>query len=274
MDILPSRVTTRRRFLQAGASAASAAWAAACRPGAPTPFADGRIVWTGDGTRTTSVQGRTALGLNPSRDAILAMPTGVASDRQVPLLILLHGAGGSADGILERLGDASAAAGIAVLAPESRGQTWDAIRGGFGPDVEFLSRALERAASLVHIDRRNLAIGGFSDGATYALSLGLINGDRFPRVAAFSPGFVVNRAAHGQPAIFICHGRRDDILPIDRCSGLIVPALRARGYDVTFREFDGGHEVPGEIAVEGMRWLCSCTTGLPEGANGKVRSKT
>jgi predicted esterase len=270
MDILPSRGTTRRRFLQAGASAAGAAWIAACKQAPPVPFADGRLVWTGGGTSATSAVGRVTLGLDPSRDAILTVPPGAQPDRPLPLLVLLHGAGGSADGILRRLGEVPSAAGIAVLAPDSRGQTWDAIRDGFGPDVEFLSRALDRAASLLYIDRRKLAIGGFSDGATYALSLGLINGDVFSRVAAFSPGFVVGRASHGQPAVFISHGRRDDILPIDRCSGLIVPALRTRGYDVTFREFDGGHEVPDDIAREAARWLCSCTTG----GHGEVRSKT
>ena len=73
----------------------------------------------------------------------------------------------------------------------------------------------------------------------------MINGDLFPRVVAFSPGFVVEGTAHGKPRLFISHGTADPILPIDRCSRVIVPALRARGYDVTFREFDGGHERAG-----------------------------
>jgi hypothetical protein len=31
--------------------------------------------------------------------------------------------------------------------------------------------------------------------------------------------------------------------------------LRTRGYDVTFREFTGEHEVPDAIAAEGMAWV-------------------
>jgi predicted esterase len=31
--------------------------------------------------------------------------------------------------------------------------------------------------------------------------------------------------------------------------------LRERGYDVTFREFDGGHEVPEDIARDAIRWM-------------------
>jgi predicted esterase len=98
------------------------------------------------------------------------------------------------------------------------------------------------------VDPARVAIGGFSDGATYALSLGLVNGDLFPKVVAFSPGFVVEGPVHGKPEFFVSHGTSDPILPIDQCSRIIVPALRKRGYDVTFREFDGGHEVPESVA--------------------------
>lgn len=43
----------------------------------------------------------------------------------------------------------------------------------------------------VAIDPAHVAIGGFSDGASCALSLGLVNGDLFTHVMAFSPGLVV-----------------------------------------------------------------------------------
>jgi predicted esterase len=80
-------------------------------------------------------------------------------------------------------------AGLPMLFVDSRGQTWDGIRGGFGPDVDFLDGALEKVFGMVAVDPNRLALGGFSDGATYALSLGLVNGDLFPRIVAFSPGF-------------------------------------------------------------------------------------
>jgi predicted esterase len=38
---------------------------------------------------------------------------------------------------------------------------------------------------------------------------------------------------------------------------VIVPGLQRRGHDVTFREFDGGHEVPPAIAQEGFRFVVS-----------------
>ncbi len=40
--------------------------------------------------------------------------------------------------MFDYLGTAPEAAGVAVLAPNSRDNTWDAIGGSFGPDVKFL----------------------------------------------------------------------------------------------------------------------------------------
>src|SRR5262249_33046159 len=139
--------------------------------------------------------------------------------------------------------------------PDSRGSTWDAIRRGFGRDVTFINRALERVFDTLPIDATRIAVGGFSDGATYALSLGLINGDLFSRVIAFSPGFVIEENPNGKPELFISHGTADEILPIERCSRPIVRNLKDRGYQVTFREFNGGHEIPSEIAREALQWV-------------------
>ena len=202
----------------------------------------------------SSAKGERALGLDRGRDAMLKLPAN-ATDAPLPLLVLLHGAGGSGAGVLRRLGAAADDAGVAVLAPDSRDSSWDAIRGGFGGDVTFVNRALERVFETVPVDPARIAVGGFSDGATYALSLGLINGDLFRRVVAFSPGFIVEGPPHGKPRFFISHGTADPILPIDQCSRVIVPALQRRGYEVTFREFNGGHEVPADIAREGMGWV-------------------
>jgi len=207
---------------------------------------------------STTARGRSALALGGTRDAILWMPSVIPAG-PMPLAVMLHGAGGSAERFLPRFGTIPDEAGVATLFVDSRGQTWDGIRGGFGPDVEFLDRALTRTFDLVLVDPARLTLGGFSDGATYGLSLGLVNGDLFPKLVAFSPGFIVEGESHGQPRVFISHGTRDDILPIDRCSRVIVPELKKRGYDVTFREFDGGHEMPPAIAKEGLAFAARAT---------------
>jgi phospholipase/carboxylesterase len=196
------------------------------------------------------------LGLDQDRDAILQLPK-TAGSSTLPLLVMLHGAGQNADDMFWYLGSTNEEAGIAVLAPHSRDYTWDGIGGSFGPDVDFLNRAIQRALDTAAIDVTRIVLGGFSDGASYALSLGLINGDLFSRVLAFSPGFVVDGFPRGKPRIFISHGTRDHILPINSCGRKIAIGLTARGYDVTFREFDGDHEIPADIAREGLSWIKS-----------------
>ena len=47
----------------------------------------------------------------------------------------------------------------------------------------------------------------------------------------------------------------DQILPIDMTSHRLVPALKEAGYEVTYREFDGPHRVPPEIAHDAYAWL-------------------
>ena len=247
---------SRRHFgVVTGGALASLAFGNACDATFEWPQVnDGRLTARPRPGVTTAAEGERALGLDRRRDAILQVPA-KTSGNPMPLLVLLHGAGGTGEGILRRVGSAAGDAGVAVVAPDSRDTTWDAIRGGFGPDVTFIDRALRRVFEIVAIDPARIAVGGFSDGATYALSLGLVNGDLFTRIVAFSPGFVVDGTPRGQPRVFISHGTSDQILPIDRTSRMIVPALRQRGYDVTFREFDGRHEVPPAIAHDGLTWI-------------------
>ena len=248
-----SRALVTRRQFGAIAGGAFAAFAFGCRGTAAAPGNDGRFsARPRRGVSTTAASDR--LGLDTDRDALLRLPPNRTA-AAMPLLVYLHGATQRAEGMLRRIGAVIDAAGVAVLAPDSRAVTWDGIRDDFGPDIVFLNRALQRVFDTVAIDQGRVAIGGFSDGASYGLSLGLINGDLFTHVIANSPGFVINGKPQGKPRIFMSHGTADQILPIEQCSRIIVPALRGRGYDVTFKEFAGRHEIPPEIATDAMRWF-------------------
>lgn len=246
---------TRRRFTAvAGGTLASLAFGGTCLGSEAPQRNAGRLTARPRDAVETTAAGTRWLRVDAPRDAVLRLPPkGFAEP--LPLLVLLHGAGGSGEGILRRFRPLIDEEGIAVLAPDSRGATWDAVGGGFGPDVEFLDRALARTFESVAADPSRVAVGGFSDGASYALSIGLANGDLFRRILAFSPGFFRGGQVHGKPRIFVSHGTGDPILPIERCSRLIVPALERGGYEVTYREFDGGHTVPGDIGKEGLRWV-------------------
>jgi phospholipase/carboxylesterase len=190
------------------------------------------------------------LALRPQRDGLLMVPAGAA--QPIPLLVWLHGAGADAAGMLRLLEPQARAAGVALLVPESRAATWDVIAGGYGPDVAFIDTALHETFARVPVDPTRLAIGGFSDGASYALSLGLANGDLFRWVLAFSPGFAAPPDTVGQPSIYVSHGTEDDVLPIERCSRRLVPRLQAAGHAVRYEEFEGGHSVPDWAARDAL----------------------
>jgi phospholipase/carboxylesterase len=199
--------------------------------------------------------GLRALAVDTGRAALLYLPAGYRVDRPTPLLVMLHGAGGNPRRVLSFVTSLADSVGVMLLAPQSAGITWDVIRGRYGPDVAFIDRTLAHVLAHYAVDTTRLAIGGFSDGATYALSLGITNGDLFTHVVAFSPGFMVPAAQRGAPSLFVSHGTKDRILSIDSCSRRIVRRVRDAGYDVTYREFDGGHTVPPQIAREAFEWL-------------------
>jgi phospholipase/carboxylesterase len=198
-----------------------------------------------------------ALGLAGAdgRDGLLYVPAGYDATRPAPFALLLHGASHDADTVLAPLLPWADAAGLLLLAPDARQFTWDVVMGGYGPDVIFIDQALAHIFARYAIDTSRLAIGGFSDGASYALSLALTNGDLFTHIIAFSPGFMAPGERRGQPRIFVAHGVHDQILPINQCGRRVVRVLQRTGYDVDYHEFDGPHTVPAEIASGAVTWL-------------------
>ena len=196
------------------------------------------------------------LGLEAERDGLLYIPAGYQANRPAPLVLMLHGAGGNARHGLAPFLDLANAAGIILLAPDSRRQTWDVVFGRrYGPDIAFIDQALAQTFNHYAVNPAYIAVSGFSDGASYALSVGITNGDLFTHVIAFSPGFMVPAGHQGKPRFFISHGRQDSVLPIDACSRKIVPRVERAGYDVLYREFDGPHTVPPEIARSALAWF-------------------
>jgi phospholipase/carboxylesterase len=196
--------------------------------------------------------GTTAVDLGGRGEALVAVPRGGSGPR--PLLVFCHGAGGDAARSLAAVGDVATARGVAVLATSSADRTWDLLTGGLGRDVAVLDDALGRVAAGLAVSR--VALGGFSDGASYALSLGLANGDLFEALLAFSPGFVAPTGRTGRPRVWLAHGTADRVLPVERCGRRVARDLAAAGYDVVYDEFDGGHVVtPGLVTAALDTWL-------------------
>ena len=161
------------------------------------------------------------LGIDHPRDGLLYVPGSYDPAQPTPLVVMLHGAGGNAHHGIAPFLQLAEAAGVLLLAPESRRQTWDVLYGEYGPDVAYIDQALAQTFARYAVDPLRVATEGFSDGASYALSLGITNGDLFTHIMAFSP---------------------------------LVPQIRSVGFEIEYREFEGAHVVPHEIAREALQW--------------------
>jgi phospholipase/carboxylesterase len=229
----------RREFLAAGSAAALA--------GVPAP---------GRAQSTEIKPGQHDLKLGEAdRDGQLYVPRGYTRDTPAPLMVMLHGAGNTGRGVAYTFPPADEL-GVVVLAPDSRDEaTWDLLLHGYGPDVEFIGAALKLTFNRCNIDRKRTVLAGHSDGASYALSLGLGTGDTFGHIIAFSPGVMKPAEVHGKPRIFVSHGLSDQIMPIDETSRRFVPRLKTLGYDVTYHEYEGRHGVTPAIVREAFEWF-------------------
>jgi phospholipase/carboxylesterase len=196
------------------------------------------------------------LQLDGRRDGLIYVPKAYHPNRPAALAVMLHGAGGQADQGLSFLRQYADDYNILLLAPASRAATWDIIvQNKFGTDVLFVDQALTLTFERYTVAPARIAIGGFSDGASYALCLGLTNGDLFTHILAFSPGFAYTIQQEGKPAVFISHGLHDRVLPINACSRRIVPQLERQGLAVDYHEFDGEHVIPAAISKSGVEWF-------------------
>jgi phospholipase/carboxylesterase len=121
-------------------------------------------------------------------------------------------------------------------------------------------RGLARVARLVrrtlrregNSPRRPFVLGGFSQGAMVACEVAFTSDEPLAALVLLSgtpvdtAGWREGFASRKGLPVFMSHGHKDDILPYDLDDRLRAD-LVAAGLAVTFVEFDGGHEIPGEV---------------------------
>jgi phospholipase/carboxylesterase len=152
--------------------------------------------------------------------------------------------------------------------PDSPGYHWYLVpRVGY-PDPETFAAA-RRALGELHdelwretgIARERTVLGGFSMGAvmSYAMALGaerpapagvLAFSGFIPTVEGWQPDL----AGRTGVRVFIAHGRRDQVIPVDFAQAA-AERLREAGLAVEYRESEAGHHIdPREIPASGA-WL-------------------
>ena len=253
----------RREFLATSALGLGALMSA-CRSGTAPLIAPHATLRSRPRMPTGTIAlGYTSLGIgNPliGRDAVLHVPANYDPATPAPLLVMLHGtAGGGDDWSSEEFRAIVDPLGIIVLAPDSRSYgSWDLLEDGdYARDVEFIDDALAWTFARCRVDPSRITIGGFSDGASESLGLGVVNGDLFSAILGFSPGALHAPHQRGAPRAFLSHGTADAVLPFAYTRDEIVPAMRDAGLAVEFVAFDGNHELPLEVASQAFAWLAA-----------------
>ncbi len=211
-------------------------------------------------TATTLPAGVTPL----SHGALVYRPLNAKG--QLPMIVLLHGAGGNARDMLDAFRQDADERGYLLLSLQSKEVTWDLIVSAsqsrsrmadprFGADVPRIDAVLKQVFAQASVDPRRIVLAGFSDGASYALSLGLANPDLFTGILALSPGFMVppDKVARGQ-RVFIAHGRSDRVLAFSNAQR-IADILGTTDLRLRFLPFDGGHVMGRAATAEGMEFL-------------------
>lgn len=206
-------------------------------------------------------------GITALRNGAFAYRPATAAPGPLPLLVLLHGSDGKARQLLKLFKPLADADGYALLALQSADCDWDIgtavadqMRAGkagklapeFGVDPARIDAVLQAYFAANTVDPRRVALVGFSDGAAYALSLGLANPELFPAVVAMSPGFVKLPPAFGTgQRVFIAHGRGDRVIPF-ATGRQMAEVLATTSLAVRFNAFDGDHVISRKALDAGL----------------------
>jgi phospholipase/carboxylesterase len=141
----------------------------------------------------------------------------------------------------------------------------DQVPAGFRPNADVAAARAAVQGLLATVRERyapaTVSLAGFSQGAMLSIDVALA-GAAVDRVAAMSgvllvesvPGLVAARAT--KPRLLLTHGRQDPVVPFASGSRA-KELLEKHGFAVTWRPFDGGHEIPPSVVADVQRFLFS-----------------
>jgi phospholipase/carboxylesterase len=206
--------------------------------------------------------GRVRVENGPGR-ALLLTPERIDPERRYPLITVLHGAGRREEMLVEAYRDEPAARDALFLIPRSHHPTWDLIAANDRPDLDFLEWAYDLIYRRYPVDPDRQAMIGYSDGASYALSVVLSNPGIFRAVMGWAAGFLVVdedgiSADDPKPTVLLEYGTHDQLFPFERVALPMRQRLEQMGYAVEFRVDEGGRHWPsGDFQPEALGWFFS-----------------
>ena len=184
-----------------------------------------------------------------------------------PVLLLLHGTGGSPDDLVG-LGSALSP-GAATLAPEGpvsengAARWFRRLREGVFDTEDVLARADQLAdfvlaARRAHgLDQRRMVAVGFSNGANIAAAVALLRPEVLCEAVLFSAMLPVPEPPEHDLSgtrVLLANGQRDPMAPMPSAQELVA-AFRLRGAEVEPVWHPGGHQVTEDGVDRARQWL-------------------
>ena len=153
--------------------------------------------------------------------------------------------------------------------PRSVAPTWDLIAGGEGEDLAFLEHAWDLIYRRYPIDPERQSVIGYSDGASYALSLALSSPGFFDAALCWAAGFVVmDRRAVGEESrrtrMYLEYGTHDELFGFKEVALPMRERLETAGYAVEFSVDEGGRHWPsGDFQSQALDWYFQSRSETP-----------
>jgi predicted esterase len=188
----------------------------------------------------------------------LYLPESTGTDEKIPLIVVLHGLGGSGANTLpawvERFDKK-----FAVLCPTYPMGAWWAL-----PAEEMVLNLIDETRENYNIDSDRVFLAGLSNGAIGAYMIGMFYPDRFagliPIAGSITPRYMHFLMNLRNTPVYMIQGAHDPIFPI-KLSRRVHKILSDMKYPVIYREHakkglaHGGHFLPESEIPSMVEWI-------------------
>jgi phospholipase/carboxylesterase len=205
----------------------------------------------------------------------IQLPRSYDKEKSYPLVVGLHGYSGNPEVFMEYSWEyfgqpefiyATPQAPYPLILGPELGYSW-AVRGSGDKELydkarimseTYITRVVQDLGERYNIDEVYLL--GYSQGAFFAYNSGIKNHHLFKGLICFSgwldTDWIKEKSikAAKDLRVFIAHGTKDRSVKYEE--GIKAKdVLTSYGYDVTFRDFEGGHTVPEEVVKQAVEWM-------------------
>ena len=218
----------------------------ACRPAGTTPAE--AVTGPGRYEQTMTVDGN-------DRRYTLVVPRGYSPDKQVPLIVLLHGYGSNANQITaySRLGALADTEGFVLAVPSGMGRVngWNCGFVNMGArgvdDVKFIGTLISKLKGELAIDSKRVFVAGHSNGAMLSYAVGSALSDKVAAIGVVEGSNAIDRptlkravpAPEEPVSAIVFHGRNDRLVPYEPANGRLGLYLGAVGAASLWARGDG-----------------------------------